>query len=79
MTSHDPNETRRYREIGTLMQENAKDLVTSLRPLLLNDGFFEGHVNQMIDRALKEISSGSLPHGGVRVFTKWNCAFARKQ
>jgi hypothetical protein len=80
MTSHDPNETRRFREIGTLMQENARDLVTSLRPLLLNDGFFEGLVNQMIERALQEISSGSLLHtGGMRVFTKWNCAFARKQ
>jgi hypothetical protein len=62
------------------MQENARDLVTSLRPLLLNDGFFEGHVNQMIEKALQEISSGGLPHGGgMRVFTKWNCAFARKQ
>lgn len=80
MTSHDPNETRRYREIGALMEANARDLVTSLRPLLLNDGFIEAHVNRMIDRALKEIAGGSLPHaGGTRVFTKWHCAFARKQ
>lgn len=79
MTSHDSYEARRFREVGTLMQENTRDLVTSLRPLLLNDGFFEEHVNQMMDKALQEISSGSLPHGGgMRVFTKWNCASARK-
>jgi len=78
--SHDPHETQRFREIGALMQENARDLVTSLRPMLLNDGFIEGHVNQMIDKALAEISSASMPHTStLRVFTKWNCAFARKR
>lgn len=78
--SHDPHETQRFREIGALMQENARDLVTSLRPLLLNDGFIEGHVNQMIDKALAEISTASMPHmNTLQVFTKWNCAFARKR
>lgn len=78
MAGHDTIETQRFREIGVLMQQNARDLVISLRPLLLADGFFEEHVNQMIDRALVEI--GLPSHStGLRLFSKWNCAFARKR
>ncbi len=72
-------DTERLQKIGRLNQMNLDEFVLALRPLLLSDGYFEETVDKMITRARFEITEGNLRRLGLRLFSKWHCAMARKE
>lgn len=78
MAGSNEADTRRLRRIGELMEQNTKDLIIALRPLLLADGYFQKGVDNMVERAVREMSEPNLRRQGLRLFSKWNCAVAVK-
>jgi hypothetical protein len=77
-TGHSTRETDRLQKIGRLNQLNLDEFVMALQPLLLSDGFYEKSVEIMFGKARHEISEVNVLRLGLRLFSKWYSATARK-
>jgi len=79
MTGNTEDETRRLKRIGDYMLQNTSDFLSSLKPMMLADGFFPRTVELIFGRAKYEMNEQNLRRVGLRLFWKWHCASARKR